>query len=251
MSLRTLAVATLMSATLMSATLLTAASPAIAGVSSDERKAIERIIHDYLVNNPEVLLEAMQALEKRQQMASNEKARASINKYRDQIFNDASSPVGGNLKGNVTVVEFFDYNCGYCKAVHDDALKLVRDDANIRYVYKEYPILSPASTTAAKAALAARVQGKYAEAHNALMSHRGRLDDSVIMRLMGDVGLDLTKLKADMESSPVKQALESNQTLGAKLEINGTPAFIIGDELAPGAIKLDEMKRMVAEARKK
>ncbi|HRJ61358.1 MAG TPA: DsbA family protein [Azospirillaceae bacterium] len=226
-------------------------APAAAGVDEGDRPAIERIVREYLIANPEVLVEAMQALEQRQQTAADQKARAALKQNRQQIFNDDASPVGGNPKGDVTVVEFFDYNCGYCKAVHDDALKLVKDDGRLRYVYKEFPILGPGSVVAAKAALAARAQGKYVEAHNALMSHRGRLDEAAVLRILGDAGLDVTKLKADMEAPAVAKAIESNLLLADKLGIRGTPAFIIGDELAPGAIKLDEMKRMVAEARKK
>lgn len=227
------------------------AAPAAAGVDEGDRAAVERIVREYLIANPEVLVEAMQALEQRQQTAADQKARAALKQNRAQIFNDDASPVGGNVKGDVAVVEFFDYNCGYCKAVHDDALKLVKDDGRLRYVYKEFPILGPGSIVAAKAALAARAQGKYVEAHNALMSHRGRLDESAVFRILGDAGLDVTKLKADMEAPAVAKAIESNLLLADKLGIRGTPAFIIGDELAPGAIKLDEMKRMVAEARKK
>lgn len=229
-----------------------AAPAAAAGFSNDERTAIERIVREYLVAHPEVLVEAMQALEQRQQTAAEEKARAGVSANREQIYNDPTSPTGGNAKGDVTVVEFFDYQCGYCKSVHDDTLKLVRDDGRIRYVYKEFPILGPGSVTAAKAALAARNQGKYAEAHNALMSHRGRLDDLSVNRLMEGVGgLDMAKLKADMESPAVAAVIEKNLELADKLGIRGTPAFIVGDDVAPGAIKLDEMKRMVAAARKK
>lgn len=227
------------------------AAPAAAGVDEGDRPAIERMVREYLIANPEVLVEAMQALEQRQQTAADQKARAALKQNRAQIFNDDASPVGGNPKGDVTVVEFFDYNCGYCKAVHDDAVKLVKEDGRLRYVYKEFPILGPGSIVAAKAALAARAQGKYLEAHNALMSHRGRLDEAAVLRVLGDAGLDVTKLKADMEAPAVAKAIESNLLLADKLGIRGTPAFIIGDELAPGAIKLDEMKRMVAEARKK
>lgn len=227
------------------------AAPAAAGVDEGDRPAIERMVREYLIANPEVLVEAMQALEQRQQTAADQKARAALKQNRQQIFNDDASPVGGNPKGDVAVVEFFDYNCGYCKAVHDDALKLVKDDGRLRYVYKEFPILGPGSIVASKAALAARAQGKYVEAHNALMSHRGRLDEAAVLRILGDAGLDVTKLKADMEAPAVAKAVESNLLLADKLGIRGTPAFIIGDELAPGAIKLDEMKRLVAEARKK
>lgn len=229
-----------------------AASPAVAaGFSADDKAAIESIVREYLISNPEVLLESMQALEKRQQIVGEEKARAALAANRDKVFNDPASPVGGNPKGDVTVVEFFDYQCGYCKSVHDDALKLVRDDSRIRYVYKEFPILGPGSTIAARAALAARNQGKYAEAHNALMSHRGRLDEATVLRLVGGLGLDMDRLKADMNSRPVDAAITANLELAEKLNIRGTPAFVIGDQLAPGAIKLDEMKRMVAEARGK
>ncbi len=248
MSLRSIAAAAVLSSALLAA----AAAPVCAAdFSADDRGAIEKIVREYLITHPEVLVEAMQALETRQQAATEVKTRAALKENRDEIFNDFASPVGGNPKGDVTVVEFFDYNCGYCKAVHNDALKLVKDDGRIRYVYKEFPILGPGSVTAAKAALAARAQGKYVEAHNALMGHRGRLDDSTILRLVGELGLNMDKLKADMESAAVTRTVEKNLALADKLGVRGTPAFVIGDALSPGAIKLDEMKRMVAEARKK
>lgn len=237
---------------LLAVALSTAAAPAsAAGFSNDERTAIERIVREYLISHPEVLVEAMQALEARQQTAADEKAKAALTAHRREIYNDPASPEIGNPKGDVTVVEFFDYQCGYCKAVHEDSLTLVREDPKVRFVYKEFPILGPGSTVAAKAALAARKQGKYEQAHNALMSHRGRLDELAVNRLMEGVGLDMAKLKADMESPAVAEMIEKNMELAEKLGVRGTPAFIVGDELAPGALKLDEMKRMVAAARQK
>ena len=159
--------------------------------------------------------------------------------------------VAGNPQGDVTVVEFFDYQCGYCKAVQADTQTLIKGDSKLRFVLKEFPILGPASVVASKAALASRGQGKYVEFHNALMAQRGQLDEAVIMRLAKSVGLDTDRLKKDMDSPDVLKVIAANQALAEKLNIRGTPAFVFGDELVPGAIKLDDMKRLTDAARAK
>ncbi|NUB24814.1 DsbA family protein [Azospirillum brasilense] len=215
-----------------------------------QRKAVEEVVRDYILKNPEIILEAVDSLQKRQKMAEEQKAKTALAENKAALFQNPADPVAGNPKGDVTVVEFFDYQCGYCKAVQADTERLIKDDGKLRFVFKEFPILSPASLTAAKAALASRGQGKYLEFHNALMAHRGQLDDDVIQRLAKSVGLDTDKLKKDMNSPEVLKVIAANQALAEELGIRGTPAFIIGDELVPGAIKLDQMKDLVAAARK-
>jgi protein-disulfide isomerase len=232
-------------------TSLTTRPAAAFDFSSDERGAVERIVRDYLVSHPEVLVEAMQALESKQQVLKDEQSKSAIAANRDGLYNDAAAPVGGNPKGDVTLVEFFDYQCGYCKAVLDDLNRAVKDDGKVRFIYKEFPILGPASTTAAKAALAARVQGKYVDVHNALMGFRGRLDDAAIYRLAGGAGVDVERLKKDMEAPAVTAAIDANLALAEKMGIHGTPAFVVGDELVPGAVRYDELKRLLGATRKK
>ena len=227
-----------------------APSSVAAPMDDAQRKAIEGVVRDYLMKNPEIILEAVDALQQRQKVAEEEKARKALTENKKALFENPVDVVIGNPQGDVTVVEFFDYQCGYCKAVQGDTQRLIKDDGKVRFVLKEFPILGPASVTAAKAAIASRAQGKYVDYHNALMAHRGQLDDDTIMRLAKSVGIDADKLKKDMESPDVLKVVAVNQMLAEQLNIRGTPAFIIGDSLVPGAIKLDEMKRLVDAARK-
>lgn len=214
-----------------------------------QRKAIEGVVRDYLMKNPEIILEAVEALQQREKLAEAEKAKKALGENKSALFQNPADPVTGNPQGDITVVEFFDYQCGYCKAVMADTQRLIKDDTKVRFVFKEFPILGPASVVASKAALAAKAQGKYMELHDALMGHRGQLDEDTILRLAKSVGLDSDRLKKDMDSPQVLKIIASNQQLAEQLGIRGTPAFVIGEALVPGAIKLDEMKRLVAAAR--
>ncbi|ALG70716.1 membrane protein [Azospirillum thiophilum] len=233
---------------------LSAAAPARAQSASfdgSQKAAIEKIVRDYLMEHPEVILQAVDAMQERQKTAEAEQARKALVENRAELTRSPADPVAGNPQGDVTVVEFFDYQCGYCKAVQADTQALIKSDPKLRFVLKEFPILGPASLVASKAALAARAQGKYMELHNALMAQRGQLDEAVIMRLAKSVGLDTDRLKKDMESPDVLKVIAANQALAEKLNIRGTPAFVFGDELVPGAIKLDDMKRLTDAVRAK
>jgi len=220
------------------------------GMPDDQRRAIEQVVREYLLKHPEVIVEAINELQRRERADEEQKARQALSENRAKLLDDPASPVGGNPKGDITVVEFFDYQCGYCKAVVADVQRLMKDDAKLRFVYKELPILGAASVTASKAALAARGQGKYEAFHYALMGHRGPLDEATIFRLAGSVGLDTERLKKDMDTPEVQQVIGANLALAEKLGIRGTPGFVIGQQIVPGAIKLDDMKKLVAEARK-
>ncbi|CAO3414876.1 DsbA family protein [Azospirillum endophyticum] len=233
---------------------LSAATPAHAQSASfdgNQKAAIEKIVRDYLMEHPEVILQAVDAMQERQKAAEAEQARKALTENKQELLRSPADVVIGNPQGDVTVVEFFDYQCGYCKAVQADTQSLIKGDPKLRFVLKEFPILGPASVIASKAALASRGQGKYVEFHNALMAQRGQLDEAVIMRLAKSVGLDIDRLKKDMESPDVLKVIAANQTLAEKLNIHGTPAFVFGDELVPGAIKLDDMKRLADAARAK
>lgn len=222
-----------------------------AAMDDAQRTAIENVVRDYLMKNPEIILQAVEALQQREKMAETERAKAALVANQQALARNPADPVAGNPQGDVTVVEFFDYQCGYCKAVQADTQRLIKDDPKLRFVFKELPILGPASVIASKAALAARGQGKYLELHNALMAQRGQLDEEVILRLAKSVGLDTDRLKKDMESREVLSAIAANQALAEQLGIRGTPGFVFGTELVPGAIKLDDMKRLVAATRAK
>ncbi len=210
--------------------------------------AIERIIREYLLKNPEVIIEAIESLEKRRNESAQDAAKAMIAERRAEIFNDPEAPVAGNPNGDIAIVEFFDYRCPYCKQVVGPLAQLLKEDGKLRLVHKELPILGPDSLVAARAALAARKQNKYHPMHAALMRLRP-LDEASILKAATENGLAAARLKTDMQSPQVEEALERNRKLARDLNITGTPAFIIGETLVPGAIDLKTMKSLVAEAR--
>ncbi len=213
------------------------------------REAIERIVREYLLEHPEVIMEALQALEERQRTAQRQRASESLNARRSELVGDPATPVGGNPQGDVTVVEFFDYRCGYCKSVAPALKQLVKEDSKVRLVYKEFPILGPESILAARAALAAGGQGKYVALHDALMTASESLTLPVILTIAGQVGLDTARLQKDMESPAILAVIQRNHELAQALGINGTPAFVVGSELVPGAVDLAALKRLVDQAR--
>ena len=167
------------------------------------------------------------------------------------LFDDPDTPVGGNPEGNVSLVEFFDYRCPYCKQVEPALELLLRQDPQLRLVYKEFPVLGPASVTAAHAALAARKQNKYAAFHRAMMALKGQIDEEAVFAVANSVGLDVERLKHDMEAPDIDRILKANFSLADALDITGTPGFVIGDQIVPGAVGLDDLKQMIDAARKK
>ena len=208
-----------------------------------QRQAIEGIIHDYLMQNPDVLIEVLRA-------AEDAKAKQVLSERHHEIFADPATPVGGNPQGDVSLVEFFDYRCPYCKQVEPAIETLLRKDPNLRFVYKEMPVLGQSSVVAAHAALAARLQGKYEAFHNAMMATKAQISDDVVYHVAGSVGLDVERLKRDMESPEIDQAVKANLALAEALDIRGTPGFIIGNHIIPGAVDLDALKDLIAESRK-
>ena len=221
-----------------------------AEITPEQRKAIEAIIHDYLMQNPDVLIDALHEAEAKANSDADLKAAQVLRDRRHEVFDDPATPVGGNPQGDVTIVEFFDYRCPYCKQVHPAIQKLLDQDRKLRFVYKEFPVLGEQSDIAAHAALAARLQGKYEPLHNAMMAAKGQITEDVVYRLAGSVGLDVDRLKRDMKDPEIDQALSANRALAKALELRGTPGFVIGDHLIPGAIDFDALKTMVADARK-
>lgn len=242
-----------LSAIALSALVTLVASPASASqhpiFDAEQEDAIERILRSYILSNPKILLKALQDLEKRRRQADARQSQQRIATNRDELLSDPASPVGGNPEGDVTVVEFFDYNCPYCKSVAPRLAKLLESDGNIRFVYKEWPILGPASEVAARAALAARKQGKYETFHRRLMNLKGGLAVEVILDAAKSVGLDLARLEKDMASAEISEIIGRTRKLADSLGITGTPAFVIGDVLVPGAVKLADLKALVAQAR--
>jgi protein-disulfide isomerase len=228
-----------------------ASTPAAAEPLTDaQRAAVEDIIKDYLTKkNPEVLMEAMQELQKRQAAETETKNKNALSSDHDKLYADASSPVGGNPKGDVTVVEFFDYQCGYCKMSEPTVEKLLKEDKNVKFIYKDFPILGPVSTTAAKAALASVKQNKYVAYHDALMGFKGHLTDDDVYKVAKDVGLDVDKLKKDMEADDIAKIVEANVALGTDIGARGTPTFVIDTTIVPGAMEYPQLKKEVDDAR--
>ena len=225
-----------------------AAQAPAANLSRDQ---IEQIVREYLLNHPEIIVEAIEGLEEKRRRATEDSQRAALATQRDLILNDPDAPVGGNPGGDVTLVEFFDYRCPYCKQVAQPLAQLIKEDGKVRFVFKELPVLGPDSVTAARAALAAHMQGKYAEMHDALLRHRGTYDDQAIARIAAEVKLDPRRLKADMAKPEITAMLDRNRQLARDLAVTGTPAFVIGNMVVPGAVDLETLKKLVADARQR
>jgi|TARA_R110002094_G_scaffold82145_1_gene87207 protein-disulfide isomerase len=203
----------------------------------------------YLMENPGVLREALITLSQREKQAAAEQQQALLTTYSDDLQNDGYSFVAGNPEGDVTIVEFFDYRCGYCKKSFPDLMKAVQEDGNTRLVLKEFPILGAESFLASQAAIAALEQGKYEVFHAALMESHGSLTKERILSIAEQSGLDTNKLQADMQSDKTREVIEKNHELAGKLGISGTPAFIIGDQFIPGVISLEDMKTVINAVR--
>jgi protein-disulfide isomerase len=221
-----------------------------AEIPSDQRQAIEGIIHDYLLKNPDVLIEALRGAEDKLKREADSKATKVLSERANEIFDDPATPVGGNPKGDVNIVEFFDYRCPYCKEVQPTLQTVLNQDHELRFVYKELPALGPASVVAARAALAAQRQGKYEAFHTAMMATKGQITDDTVYKVAGSVGLDVGRLKQDMAAPDIQQEIKANLALAVALNIRGTPGFIVGKKIVPGALDLDTLMEMIAEARK-
>jgi protein-disulfide isomerase len=222
-----------------------------ADFTPDQKKEIEGIVRDYLKSHPEMLIDAIQAADDKLKADAKDKSAQALTSHRQQVFDDPQSPVAGNPKGDVSLVEFFDYRCPYCKQVEPALEKLIGDDRQLRFVYKEFPVLGPDSETAARVALAAKKQGKYDAFHRAMMNTGGHIDEAAIYKVAASVGLDVDRLKQDMKSPDIDKQLKTNLDLGSALDLSGTPSFIVGDTIVPGAIGPDELKQLIASARGK
>ncbi|OHC75339.1 MAG: hypothetical protein A3G18_03930 [Rhodospirillales bacterium RIFCSPLOWO2_12_FULL_58_28] len=217
-----------------------------------QKQAVKDVVREYLRDNPEVLVDAIRALQTKQEAKDSERAKANLSSIRGELENDPSSPVAGNPKGDITIVEFFDYRCGFCKKALPTVLELLKADGNIRYVLREYPILGEESRIAAQAALAAWGidKEKYMSFHAALMSSKGSLGESRIFTIAAESGVDVAKLRVAMKDASIEKMLKRNYELAETLGISGTPAFIIGNNVSPGFMSLEAMQKAVAEARK-
>lgn len=210
---------------------------------------IKELVLKTIMENPDVIRSALILLQ--QQEEANEAAAAAetLAAQRQLLEQDPNAPILGNPEGDVTVVEFFDYNCPYCKKAGEVVEGLIENDPNVRVVLREWPILSEGSVFAARAALASRNQGKYEELHWAMMNQRGRLDEKSVLKIAKKVGLDISRLQEDMSAPEVDEHIQTTHALAKSLGFGGTPSFVIGDALAPGMIEMPTMIEMVDASR--
>jgi protein-disulfide isomerase len=230
------------------------AAPAAKGsaFSPAQREELTQIVKDILIANPEVMLEVQNALEARMDKIQTERMAVALKENANELFRPAGSPVAGNPKGDLPVIEFFDYNCGYCKKAFTEVASFVDKDKKTRFILKEFPILSKGSEEASRVALAAKMQGKYWEFHRAMLESTGQANEATALKTAEKLGLDMARLKRDMGSAEVKKEIEETRALAAKMGIQGTPHFIVGDKIIPGAPEnlAELLSKHAAEVRK-
>ena len=214
-----------------------------------DRQAIKEIVREYLIENPEVIEEAMRALRAKRDAARQQVVRKVIESNQDAIFSHSMTPVSGDAGGDVTLVEFFDYQCGYCKRALAPMKELLASDTRLRVVWKEFPILGPVSRFAARAAMAAARQGRYLDFHLAAMGAPGKLTESSVMGIAERLGIDIGRLRQDMEDPAIEKYLDETRRLAEDLGITGTPAFVIGDTVVPGAVGIARLRELIADVR--
>jgi protein-disulfide isomerase len=213
--------------------------------------ALDQAIEQYIRSHPEVIEQAMQSLEGKRQRGEKLRIRQAIATHQEELLRDPASPVSGNVNGDVTVIEFFDYRCGYCKRVASAVTQLQKDEPGVRVVYKDFPILGEVSVFGARAALAAREQGKHQAFHEAMLASENELTQEEVLAIAQRVGLDVKKLESDLQAPEWQAAIDRNHALAKLLGISGTPGFVVGSEVYPGALELPGLKALVKQARTK
>jgi protein-disulfide isomerase len=240
-------------------TVLAAAVPAVDLAraqlfSPEQRGEIEKVIRDYLLRNPEILQEVIQEMEKRQAQADADKHRQAIKQYSEAIFNSNRQVVVGNPEGDVTMVEFFDYNCGFCRRALADKIELMKNDPKLKLVLKEFPVLGEGSTQAAQVAVAVRMQDKtggkkYFEFHQKMFATRGQVDKARALAVVREIGFDVARVERDMNSDEVRLTLEEAFKLAEALGINGTPTYVLTGQVIVGAVGADKLREAINTAR--
>ena len=231
----------------LTATTFLGTLPVPAQELTEER--VKELVLEAILENPQIVMDAVTILQAREAEAAEAQAQAAMGENRDALEQDPNAPVLGNPEGDVTVVEFFDYNCPYCRRAASEVASLIENDGDVRIVYREWPILGEGSVFASRAALAAREQDKYAELHEAMLGAEGRLDETSVMRIAEEVGLDIDKLRADMEAPEVQSHIDTSMALAQSLGFTGTPSFVIGENRAPGLIDAEQMQAMIEMVR--
>jgi protein-disulfide isomerase len=208
---------------------------------------VEKIMHDYIVEHPQEIMDSVNTY---QTKAVQTREAEGLKKNKDILLRDSTSPDAGNPKGDVTVVEFFDYNCHYCKGALPAIQSLLEKDKNVHFIFRDFPILGPSSDQASRWALAAQKQKKYYEFYKAMMNNKSPIDEDMLAGLAKEVGMDVEQARKDAASSATSLQLERNRTLAGELGISGTPAFIIGDQIIRGAVPLEDMEHVIADERR-
>jgi protein-disulfide isomerase len=239
---------------LVAAALVAPAPASAQSFSEQQRSEIQKIIREYLLANPDVLEEVSAELNKRQAVAEAAKQVSAVKKHSDALFNSPRGVVVGNREGDVNFVEFFDYNCGYCKRAMNDMMDLMKADPKVRVVLKEFPVLGQSSVEAAQVGVAVRMQDpsgkKYLDFHQKLLNSRGQIDKAKAVSAAKESGLDMARLEKDMASPEVKATLEENFRMAEDIGLNGTPSYVIGQQVVVGAVGLDQLKEKIATARR-
>ncbi len=222
------------------------------GISPQERARVESIIRDYLLKNPEILQEVMAELEKKQATAQEEARKSILIEQRDALFRPANEIVLGNPNGDITLVEFFDYNCGYCKRALSDLGEMIKSDSKLRVVLLDYPVLGPGSVEASQVAVAAKMQltpAKFFDFHTRLLMGRGQANKARALEVAREVGLDMARLEKDMADPKVQQTIREIAMMGEKLKITGTPSYVVGTDVVEGAVGAAALRQAIAQAR--
>ncbi len=214
----------------------------------EQVKELESLFKKFLSENPELILKSVDDFRVSEEKKTQQSAQENLANYAE-YFADNGLPIAGNPDGDVTLIEYFDYNCGYCRKAYADVMTLLKEDKNLRVVFQEMPILSPSSKIMAEYAMAAHEQGKYFEMHQALMDYRGGQGDEAYIKLATDLGLDIEKLKADAKSASISASIDKSSSMAKDLGIRGTPGFVIGNEIYPGYIGIDSLRKAVEKAR--
>lgn len=238
----------LLSATAVAVLLAVSPAPA-ASLDDQQKKEIEELVRAYLLDHPEILRDMSANLEAKEKAAEEQVRSKTLVENASVIFKSPTDPVAGNPEGDVTVIEFMDYNCSWCKKGMTEIAGIIEADKNVKVVFKEFPIFGAGSEFAARAAMAAAKQGKYWELHSALFNHDGPVTQDVTQQLATDLGLDMVKLEADMKGEAISKALGETQALAISMQINGTPAFIVDDKVFPGYVPKEQLIEAIAAVR--
>lgn len=228
---------------------LTGVARAEEALTADQKNAVEEVVRQYILDHPEVVIESMRRMEQKRKAREKATVTSAIKSRKKELLDDPDTPFAGPKDGDVVIVEFFDYHCGVCKRVLPIVQKILKSDPKVKLVYKEWPILGPASVTAARAALASHKQGKYVPFHNAMMKANGRLTKNRILAIATGLGMDPVKLENDMKTREIDSILSRNLQLADAITLNGTPSFIIGGKLIRGGRPFDSMMDLIRRER--